>query len=115
MDILQKEIDQLMDAGLITESKSDWSAPRLLIKKKDGGSFRFACDNRRHNKALTRVPAVTLPQIDQLLQFFHGHRYFCNLDMVADYNKITIHPTDVHNTTFATPVANYNGNTCPVA
>ena len=36
MEILQKEFDQLMEAGLITESQSEWSAPAYSSQRRIG-------------------------------------------------------------------------------
>ena len=113
MEILQKEIDNLMEAGLICESNSDWSSPCLLVKKKDGGSYRLAVDYRKLNKVLTTIPSVPLPRTDQILHSFYGHRYFTTLDMLAGYNQIAVFPDDVPKTAFATPVANYEWKYMP--
>ena len=52
-DMVKAEIDKLLEAGVIRESDSSWSAPVVVIPKGDGGK-RLCIDFRALN-AITRI------------------------------------------------------------
>jgi hypothetical protein len=59
MDEMKKQVTDMLDKGVIRESKSPWSAPAILVKKKspDGKpNIRFCVDFRALN-SVTKVGA----------------------------------------------------------
>ena len=48
-EVIDKAIDEMMDADVIKCSKSPWSFPVVIVDNKDG-SKRFCVDFRRINK-----------------------------------------------------------------
>jgi hypothetical protein len=64
----------MLSHGLIQPSASAYSSPILLVKKKDG-SYRF-CVDFRHLNALTQKSKFPVPMFDQLMDEFHGARWF---------------------------------------
>ena len=52
-DWVKEEIDKLLEAGVIRESHSRWSAPIVVVPKGDGGK-RLCVDYRALN-AITRT------------------------------------------------------------
>ena len=67
---VQSEIQKLLDRGLLIHSKSPWSSPMLIVKKKDG-SNRVVIDYRRLNN-ITKKDNYPLPQIDNALDKLGG-------------------------------------------
>ena len=74
--IKQEEVcvDEMLSGGQIEPSDSPWSAPVVLVTKKDGGA-RFCVDYRRLNLATVK-DAYLLPRIDDTLDMLAGKRWF---------------------------------------
>ena len=50
---IQKQVDDLLQRGIIEESYSPWSSPIVMVKKKDD-TFRFCVDYRKLNAVTVR-------------------------------------------------------------
>ena len=64
------EIAMMVKAGVIRPSKSPWSSPIVLVKKKDG-TWRFCVDYRKVNE-VTKKDKFPLPRIDVMLDTLAG-------------------------------------------
>ena len=76
-----KQLDEMLETGIIEPSYSRWSSPVCMAKKKDG-SFRFCIDYRRHN-AVTEKDAYPVPRVKDALVSFHGAKYFATIDLLS--------------------------------
>ena len=63
-------------------------------------------DFRKLNKE-TRKDHYPLPVIDQMLERFTSHSYFCYLDGYSGFSQIAVHPEDQYKTTFTCPFGTY--------
>ncbi|KAL7880767.1 hypothetical protein SRHO_G00030210 [Serrasalmus rhombeus] len=98
--LLQQEVDKLLEQGVIEESHSPWSAPVVLVRKKDG-THRFCVDYRRLN-AVTIKDSHPLPRVDDTLDRLAGACVFSTIDLTAGYWQIPLHPQDKEKTAFST-------------
>jgi hypothetical protein len=65
-DFLKREIEELIEMGIVEECDSLWAAPVVLVPKPDG-TLRLCVDYRKLN-AVTVPDAYPLPRMDDLLQ-----------------------------------------------
>ena len=72
--IQQELVDKMLEEGQIEHSVSAWSAPTVLVTKKDG-TTRFCVDYRRLNNS-TKTDAFPLPRIDDSLNSLSGQSWF---------------------------------------
>ncbi|KAF0729301.1 hypothetical protein Ae201684P_010391 [Aphanomyces euteiches] len=82
-DIMEAELNQYLDLGLIRPSKSPWSSPVLMIRKPDG-SIRFCIDYRKLN-SVTVKDSYPMPRIDDLLDVLGRAKLFSTMDIASGY------------------------------
>ena len=93
-------IEEMLSGGQIEPSDSPWSAPVVLVTKKDGGT-RFCVDYRRLNLATVK-DAYLQPRIDDILDMLAGKRWFSTLDLPSGYWQVSLSPEARCKTAFAT-------------
>nr|GEY11971.1 reverse transcriptase domain-containing protein [Tanacetum cinerariifolium] len=116
-DIIKKEVEKLLDAGLIYPiADSPWVSPVHCVPKKGGFTvveneeneliptrlvtgWWVCIDYRKLNEA-TRKDHFPLPFMDQMLERLVGNEYYCFLDGFSGYFQIPIDPRDQEKTTF---------------
>ena len=94
--IKQEEVcvDEMLSGGQIEPSDSPWSAPVVLVTKKDGGT-RLCVDYCRLN-LVTVKDVYPLPRIGDTLDMLAGKRWFSTLDLasIPDYSSSGSCPSD---------------------
>lgn len=111
-EILNKEIEGLLQEGIIEESDSSWSAPVFLVKRKmeDGSTkVRLYIDFRSLNE-ITRKDFLPLPNIQDTLEQLHGAALFSTLDLASGYHQVEIAEEDKEKIAFSTPWGLYQWN-----
>nr|GFA00334.1 reverse transcriptase domain-containing protein [Tanacetum cinerariifolium] len=128
-DVIKKEVEKLLDAGLIYPiSDSPWVCLVHCVPKKGGFTvvkneenelistrlvtrWRVCIDYQKLNEA-TRKDHFPLPFMDQMLKRLAGNEYYCFLDGFPRYFQIPIDPRDQEKTTFTCPYETFAIDTC---
>lgn len=97
--IIKEKIEEMLQQGIIEESKSPFSSPVVLAQKKSG-EWRFCVDFRALND-ITVKDAYPLPRIEETLEALHGNCYFSTLDLLSGFWQIPLAPEDRCKTAFA--------------
>ncbi|OBZ81591.1 Transposon Tf2-6 polyprotein, partial [Choanephora cucurbitarum] len=105
LDELKLQLNELLSLGLIRKSTSEWGAPILFVRKKNG-ELRMCIDYRALNK-VTKRNTNPLPQIDECLDRLQGASYFTSPDLRSGYHQIRIQDSDVPKTAFNTRYGKY--------
>ena len=104
-EAIQTEIQTMLELGVIEPSESAYSAPVVLVAKKDG-SHRFCVDYRRLNR-ITEFQVEVLPDPDEIFSRIAHARYFSKLDLAKGYWQIPVRQQDRKKLAFATPGGTY--------
>jgi hypothetical protein len=98
--VVEREIQTMLDLGVIERSKSAYSSPVVLVRKSDG-SCRFCIDYRALNK-ITVFDAEPIPDVEEMFTQLASSVFFTKIDLSKGYWQILVNPVDRHKTAFAT-------------
>ena len=110
-ELLRKEIEKLLETGIIAECESAYAAPCILIPKSNG-KMRLCIDYREINK-ITIGDRYPMPRMDDLLQNAKGFKLISSMDLSAGYYQINVKKEDRDKTAFVTPFGMYRFNRMP--
>ena len=99
-DKLDKEIERMMDMGVIEKSTSAYSSPVVMVNKPDG-SIRVCCDYRKLNK-VTIFDPEPMTTTEDIFSVLHGGKYFSKFDMSKGFWQVKVRDSDKEYTTFCT-------------
>ena len=108
---LRDHIQSLVDIGVITESRSRYASPIVIVRKKNG-QIRLCIDYRTLN-ARTIPDQYAVPLVHEALDCLHGCNWFSVIDLKSGYYQIPMNPEDKEKTAFVCPVGFYQFERMP--
>lgn len=107
---VQKQIQEMLESGIIRPSSSPYSAPIWIVPKKEDASgtkkWRLVVDYRKLNEA-TIDDRYPIPNIDEILDKLGKSMYFTTLDLAKGFYQIEVDETDIHKTAFSVEGGHY--------
>jgi len=110
-EFLRKELDDLLQQGIIEESESPWASPIVMVPKADG-TLRLCTDFRKVN-AVTVPDPFPLPRVEDLLDRVGQARYLTKLDMTRGYWQVPLDEESVPISAIVTPFGHYQWRYMP--
>ena len=89
-EVVEKEVQSMLDMGVIEKSTSAYSSPIVLVKKPDG-SVRFYIDSRVLSK-ITVFDAEPIPDQEEMFAHLAMATYFTKIDLTKGYQQIPVKP-----------------------
>ncbi|UYV78553.1 hypothetical protein LAZ67_16001984 [Cordylochernes scorpioides] len=100
-EAIREIVRERKDNGIVTETRSPYASPVLLVRKKTG-DHRLVVDYRRLN-IQTVKDKFPLPRIDDLLEGLRNAKFFTTLDLAHGYLQIPLTDKAKLKTAFITP------------
>ncbi|UYV75621.1 hypothetical protein LAZ67_13000776 [Cordylochernes scorpioides] len=100
-ETIREIVREWQDNGIVTETRSPYASPVLLVRKKTG-DHRLVVYYRRLN-IQTVKDKFPLPRIDKLLEGLRNAKFFTTLDLAHGYLQIPLTEKAKLKTTFITP------------
>ncbi|QEU61738.1 hypothetical protein KDRO_E08620 [Kluyveromyces lactis] len=103
--VARELVADLLKKNFIVESKSPFTSPIVLVKKKDG-TYRMCVDFRTLNKDTIKDP-YPLPYISDLFIKVGNAKLFSTIDLHSGYHQIPMKKEHRQLTAFTTPFGKY--------
>ena len=110
-EIIDKHVTEMLEAGIIEKSYSEWAFPVLLVSKPDG-SVRFCVDYRKLNKIIVQ-DIWPLPNIQLILDTLGGAEWFSVMDLKSGFFQIKMEQFSKRYTAFIVKNGQYEFNFMP--
>ena len=128
IDWVQKELNTLEKAGVITRSVSPWASPIVIVPKRtalgEPPKKRFCMDyrvinsllpkvNKAHSKAKGVLTLVPLPKIDEIYARLKGSKVYSGFDARSGHHHMGLSAKARPKSAFVTPTDKYEFTRCP--
>ena len=110
-EIVKKEVDSMLQNGIIVKSTSPWSSPIVLVTKCDN-STRLCIDYRALNE-VTRKDSYPLPNIQDYFDALVGTCWFSSIDLQSRYWQVGMSPEDAPKIAFTCSEGLFQFNVLP--
>lgn len=112
LEAMRDIVNKLLDEGIVTPSKSEFSSAAFLVNKKEPGKYRLVCAYQAVNQ-LIEFDQYPMPVIDNLFQHLKNARIFTSMDLNNAYFQIPLAENSRKYTAFTTPFGLFEFTTIP--
>lgn len=109
--VVQEQVDEWLEQGIVIPSNSPYSSPVVIVKKKSGG-YRLCIDFRRLNKIVQR-DRFPMPRIDDQLDKLVNANVFSTLDFKNGFFHVPMEVNSRKYTAFSTAEGHYEFTRTP--
>ncbi|MCO5592420.1 hypothetical protein L7F22_046423 [Adiantum nelumboides] len=102
---IMRQVNELVEKGMVRPSSSPFCSPVLLVQKKDS-TYRMCVDYRALNR-ITIKNRFPVPRVEDLFDKLQGSTYFSRIDLKSGYHQIRIVDEDIVKTAFCTTFGLY--------
>lgn len=109
--VIEREINDMLQVGVISPSESAWASSVVLVPKQDG-EIRFCVDYCKLN-AVTRLENFPMPRTDELLEKLGHAQLISTLDLTTGYWQALLDDPTKERSGLITHVGLYEFNVLP--
>lgn len=113
---IERQITDMLEQGIITESNSPYNSPLWIVPKKVDNSglkkWRIVIDYRKLNE-ITISDKFPIPNIESILDKLGRAQYFSTLDLAKGFHQILVKDEDRCKTAFSTPLGHFEFTRMP--
>lgn len=109
--VIEREINDMLQVGVISPSESAWASSVVLVPKQDG-EIRFCVDYCKLN-AVTRLENFPMPRTDELLEILGRVQFIFTLDLTKGCWQVPLDDPAKERSAFITQVGLYEFNVLP--
>ncbi|MCO5609714.1 hypothetical protein L7F22_063946 [Adiantum nelumboides] len=102
---IMRQVNELVEKGMVKPSSSPFCSPVLLVQKKYG-TYHMCVDYKALNR-ITIKNRFFVPRVEDLFDKLQGSTYFCSIDLKSGYHQIRIVDEDIVKTAFCTTFGLY--------
>jgi hypothetical protein len=88
---MNRQVQKMLDKGVISLSYSRWSSPVLLLPKKSENGVPKFCLYFRALNAVTKNDSYNLPRFEETTSTLSGSKYFSLLECYLGFWQINVH------------------------
>ena len=85
-ETVNKEVERMLNPGIITPVESQWTSPIALVTKKDGSTGFCVCYRRVH--AVMKQDRWPVQRVDEIFDEVQGSRVFTTIDQFQGHWQI---------------------------
>ena len=102
---VNREIEKMLEMGIIRPSTSPWAAPVVIVPKPDG-TIRLCVDYRKLN-SVTKMDAYPIPSMEKMIETIASAKYISTIDLTKGYWQIPLETSTIEKSAFITTKGSY--------
>ena len=105
LELVKKELQSLIDNGIIERSDSSWCSPMVTIRKPNG-KIRICIDFRKLNEITPQIQHL-IPKFEELVEKVGNSQCLTKLDLTKGFHQLVLDEASRPLTTFCSPIGKF--------